>query len=140
MTGWAAWRRPRRQFHRTQGVQRQIGDVDVEQPGVGLRALLHLLGQHDLDDFTRLGRCGVQLTPTLIHLRERQGRDAEQIPLHRRTHRAGIDRVVAHIGPVVDARDHQIGPIAQIARQRNVYAVRWRAVDVAKAIIAACCT
>jgi hypothetical protein len=51
----------------------------------------------------------LQLGPALVHLREGDGRNAEQIAFHGRAHGARVNRVVAHVGAVVDARDHQIG-------------------------------
>jgi hypothetical protein len=72
--------------------------------------------------------------PALLDLREGDGRNAEQVALHRRAHRAGVDGVVAHVGAVVDAAHHQVGPVAQQARERDVHAVGRRAVDVAKAV------
>ncbi|MNT25438.1 hypothetical protein D3C72_1609570 [compost metagenome] len=75
-----------------------------------------------------------QLTPAFLDLRERHGRNAEQVPLHRRTHRARVDCVVTHVCTVVDAGDNQIGPVAQQAGQRNVHAIGRRAIDIAKPI------
>jgi hypothetical protein len=58
----------------------------------------------------------------------------KQITLHGGTHGARVDGVVAHVGAVVDAGDDQIGAVTQQTRQRNVHAVRRRAVDIAKAV------
>jgi hypothetical protein len=76
-----------------------------------------------------------QLGPALVHLREGNRGNAEQIAFHGRAHGARVNRVVAHVGAVVDARDHQIGPVAKQAGQRDMHAVCRRAVHVAKAVI-----
>ncbi|OQB99423.1 MAG: hypothetical protein BWX79_03139 [Alphaproteobacteria bacterium ADurb.Bin100] len=112
-------------------LQRQVGNVDVQQPGPGADHLLLRQLQHD---FARLGPRGVEVRPAPLDLRERDCRDAEQVALHRRAHGAGVDGVVAHVGAVVDARDHQVGPVAQQAGQRDVHTIGRRAVHVAKTV------
>ena len=94
---------------------RQVRDVDVEQPGLvgAARAREHLLHQ-----LARLAGRGVDVGPALLRLRERDGRDAEQVAFHRGAHGARVDGVVAHVGAVVDAAHDQVGPIAEQARSR----------------------
>ena len=112
--------------------QRQVGDVHIQQPGPRAdQALLHHLLDH-----ARNGAGGrIQMRPAFVDLRHRDGRNAKQIPLHGRAHGARIQGVVTHVGPVVDARDHEIRAVAQQTRQGDVHTVSGRAIDVAKPVV-----
>jgi hypothetical protein len=103
-----------------------VRDVHVQQPGRPVQA--HL-AQHLFGDGTRGGRRGIDLAPAFLGLRERDRRHAEEIPLHGRSHGAGVERVVSHVGAVVDAREHEVGPLAHHPGQGQVHAVGRRAVD-----------
>mmetsp|Transcript_83101 Transcript_83101/g.231204 ORF Transcript_83101/g.231204 Transcript_83101/m.231204 type:complete len:332 (-) Transcript_83101:616-1611(-) len=106
-----------------------VGDVDVQQEGPVQPARDDLLDHAARDAGRR-----VQRAPALFHLREGDRRDAEQIALGGRRDGARVQGVVAHVGAVVDARDHQVGPVAEQAGQCQVDTVRRRAADVAEAI------
>jgi len=62
-------------------------------------------------------------------LGKRNRRDAKEIAFHRRSHGARVERVVAHVGAVVDARQHQVGPLRQHPSHGQVHTIRRRAVD-----------
>ena len=81
---------------------------------------------------TRAGR--VEVLPALLHLREGDRRNAEQEALHRRRDGARIERVLAHVGALVDSGDDEVRALLEQARQRQVDAVGRRSVDVAKAV------
>ena len=87
----------------------KIGNVDIEQPGPGAQ---HGLRLQTLDQLAGLYGCAVQLGPALVNQRKRNGRDAKQIAFHGRTHRTRVQGVIPHIGPVVDARHHQVWSVA----------------------------
>ena len=87
-----------------------------------------------LHKFTCALRRHVDMRPAFFSLRKSNRRNAEKITFHRRAHGARVNRVVTHVGAIVDTGHHQIGPVTQQTRQRNVYAVSRRAVDVAKTI------
>ena len=113
---------------------RQVGNIHVQQPGCAAQHLVLRHGQHQV---ARLAGSGLDFQPVLVHLRKGNGRHAKQIAFHGRTHGAGINGVVAHIGAVVDARDHQVWPVVQQARECDVHAVGRRAVHVTKTVGAA---
>ena len=104
---------------------RPIGNVDIEQKRLGRQPLRQHLLHHGAYHPTG----GVQIGPALAHLRKGDRRNAEQVTLHRRRHGARVQRVVTHVGALVDAREHQVGPVAQQAGQGHVHAVGRRAVD-----------
>ncbi|CPP10934.1 Uncharacterised protein [Bordetella pertussis] len=106
-----------------------IGDIDVEQDRRGQRlrdlALDHLAGG---------ARGRFDVLPAFFDQREGDRGDAEQVALAGRGHRAGIKRVVAHVGAVVDAGHHQVGTRIHQAGQGDVHAIGRRAVDVDEAV------
>ncbi len=118
-------------LHRAQLVEREIGNVDVQQPGHFPDQVLRV---HLLDHFAGLARGRLDFAPPLVHLGKRDGRHAEQVALHGRAHGAGIDGVVSHVGAIVDAGDDQVGPEAQQPGERDVHAVGGGAVHVAEAV------
>ena len=121
-------------FHAPQLRQRQVGNVDVEQPGLAAGALAHPPGGHAQHDVTRLQRGVFKVRPALLHLRKGNGRNAKEIAFHRRSHRAGIQRVVAHVRAVVHAGKHPVGLEIGQDMQPRVDAVGRRAVHKIKAV------
>ena len=125
-------------FHALDLLIRQVWNIHIEQPGC-LRGLLPLMQQlhgsrqlhHQLTGTTG---CHLNVRPAFFGLRESQSGDAEEITLHGRAHRAGVNRVVAHVGAVVDTRNHQVRPVTEQAGQRDVHTVRRRAIDETKAV------
>ena len=112
-------------------IQRQVGNVHIQQPRTcANQTLVHHLLDHARNGAGR----SIQMRPAFVDLRHRDGRNAKQIPLHGRAHRARIQGVIAHIGTVVDARDHQVRAIAEQTGQGDVYTVRGCAVDVAEPV------
>ena len=63
--------------------------------------------------------------------------DTQQITFRRGGNGAGINRVVAHVRPVVNARYHHVRQKIQQARDGHMHAVRRGAVDVIKTILRA---
>jgi hypothetical protein len=100
-----------------------VRDVHVEQPGRD-RACLRQQGQDGFHHPPRRAGGGVQVGPALLGLAEGDGRDAEQIAFHGGRDGAGIQGVIAHVGPLVDAGEHQIRPFRQQPGERDVHAVR----------------
>ena len=94
------------------------------------QALLSHL-QHEV---ARLGGCSVQMMPIALHLGKGDGRNTKQITLHGGPHGAGINGVVAHVGTVVDTRQHQVRAVVQQPRQGDVDTISRRAIDIAKTI------
>ena len=96
---------PAQGAHRLQGPGRH---VEVEQhalgPAFGEHPLRHIEGQ--------LGG-GAKLSPLEVGAAHRQGLEAFDGALHRRRHGAGIEHIGAEVGAVVDAGEHQIGPLLQ---------------------------
>ena len=117
--------------------QRQIGDVDIEEPRlaltVGLMPGAGLLPQLQHQILGRFG-CGLDVLPAFFHLRKGNGGNPEQVPLHGRAHGAGINGVIPHVGAVVDAGNDQIGHLGKQAGEGDVDAVGGRAVNVAKPV------
>ena len=107
-----------------------VGDVDVEQVVSWCRRI----AQHMLDDAARDARCRVELEPALLDLRERDRRNPEQEAFHRRRDRPRVQRVVAHVGTLVDAGDDEIGTVLEQPGKREMDAVGRRPVDVAVAV------
>ena len=111
--------------------EREIGNVDVDQPRLAANQTLLLHCQHQLAG--PCCRC-VNMLPAFLHLGERNGRHTKQVPLHRCAHGTGVDRVVPHVGTIVDARDHQVGPVPEQTGERDVHAVGRRAIEITKAV------
>ena len=88
------------QFEMAELVQWQVWNIDIEQPGIAANQLVIRHLQHQ---FTRFLRSGVQMRPILLDLGKGNRRHPKEITFHGRTHRAGVNRVVAHIRAVVDA-------------------------------------
>ena len=132
ITGSLAWRRPRRVTRRGSAVGiGAVRDVDVEQPGRCRRRL----GAAPARSRSRATRAAAsRCAQPFCDLRERDRRNAEQVAFHRRGDGARVERVVAHVGAVVDAGDDQVGPVLEQPGERDVDAVGRRAVDVAKAV------
>ena len=107
-----------------------VRDVHIEQ----IRRARRRLRQHLLDHAARHARRRVEMVPALVDLREGDRRHAEEKALHRGGHGARIQRVVAHVRALVDARHDQVGLVLQQAGQRDVNTVGRRAVDVAHAV------
>ena len=87
-----------------------------------------------LDDVPGQAGCGVDVFPAMGRLRKGDRRDPEQKTFSGRRHGARVQRVVAHVGAIVDARHDQIGPLTEHAGERHVHAIGRRAVDEIKAI------
>ena len=104
-------------------------NVDVEQhrlrPGIGQ------LPHHQLARHTHRR---VQVRIALVHQREGDGGHTQQVAFGGGCHRAGIDGVVAHVGAVVNARDHQVRRPVQQAGDGHVHAVGGRAIDEMEAV------
>ncbi len=99
-----------------------------------LRARLQLGGNE-----LRHNICGffggiVNMSPSLVYLGERNSRYAKQITLHGRTHCARVNGVIAHIGAIVDARDHQVRLGLKQTCKCNMHAICRCAVDILKPI------
>ena len=92
------------------------------------------LRQHLLHQLAGFSRRRIKVAPTFVDLRKSDGWHAKQIAFHRGAHGARVNRVVAHVGAVVDARHHEVGFVIEQACQRNVHAIRRRAIHVAKTV------
>ena len=106
---------PAQRAHRLQGPGRH---VEVEQHALG-----PALGEHPLRHIE--GELGgrPELTPLEVGAAHRQGLEAFDGALHRRRHGAGIEHIGAEVGAVVDAGEHQIGPLLQQGKQGELDAV-----------------
>ena len=103
--------------------RRQVGHVDVEQHRLARAARGEALDQLERD----AARCRNARPP--CGQRDRDRRDAEQVAFGGGGHGAGVDRVVAHVGAEVDARDDHVGREVEQPGDREVHAVGRRAVD-----------
>ena len=96
-----------RHLHALDLVVGQIGNIHVEQPGRKrrLRAVRHSLKRWNELTHQLAGAPGrhIDMGPALFGLRKGNGGDAEKIALHGRTDSARVNRVVAHVGAIVDA-------------------------------------
>ena len=72
--------------------------------------------------------------PIPVDLRECDGRNTHQIALHGSANSARVDRIVSHIGAVIDARDDQVRFITKQASQGNMNAISRCTCDVSKTI------
>ena len=106
---------------------RQVGKVHVDEDALGPSTL----DQHGQEaPCPLLGGRPMMLAVVPVCLAERDGRRAEQRRLHRRSDGAGIGHVLAHVGAVVDAGEHQIGRVVdQDLVEGEENAVGGRAVD-----------
>ena len=109
---------------------RQGRDIDIEQRGIRQR-----LGQEPGHDIAGNVSRGVQMGVATLHQRKGNGGHAQQMAFGSGRHGAGINRVVAHIGAVIDARDDNIRALIEQAGHRDVNAVGWRAIDIEKATV-----
>ena len=64
----------------------------------------------------------------------RDGWDAEQEPFGRGGHGARVDRVVAHVGAEIDARNHHIRQLVEKAGHCQMHAISRRAIDEKEAV------
>ena len=77
---------------------RFIRHIDVEQ-----NRLPELLALKALNQFAGNTRRHGEMTALLAGQRDGDGRHTQQVALHRRGDRAGVDGVVAHVGAHIDA-------------------------------------
>ena len=86
-------------------------------------------------EIVRHAACGLVVRELLAHQRDRDRRDAEQVALGGRGDGARIERVVAHVGAAVDARNDHVGLEVEEARHRHVDAIGRRPVHVVEAVV-----
>src|SRR5262249_28529347 len=72
--------------------------------------------------------------PRLAGERDRERRDAEQVALSRGRDRSRVDRIVAHVGPEVDARHDHVRHLVEQAGDGEMDAVGGRAVHEAEPV------
>src|SRR5215831_14996959 len=131
LDGWLGLVAPAepRDLEALQGFVGDIGHVDVEQDGLAQRSLLEAL-----DQVARDPRRGLVVPPRLAGERDRERRDPEQVALGRRRDRSRVDRIVAHVGPEIDARYDDVRHLIEQAGDRQMYAVGGRAVHKAEPV------
>src|SRR5258706_545355 len=103
---------------------RDVGNIDVEQQRLAERR-----AREPLDQLERHADGGFKVLADLAGERHRDRGDAEQVAFDRGGDGAGIDGVVAHVGPEVDPRDDDVGSEVEQARDRDVHAIGGCAVN-----------
>ncbi len=116
-------------FGATQVAIGDIGNIDVQQHRLGNR-----IAEKTLHQFPRDAAGGIEM----ITLETGQGkcnrRNTQQKPFGRRGNRSRINRVVTHIGTVINAGNDNIGQVIEHSGNRQMDAIRRRAINEIKSV------
>src|SRR5881396_2631734 len=107
---------------------RDVGHVDVEQP---FAERLVAMAPQQLDDY---GRGGLEVAADLVRKGHGERWYAQKITFGGASDRTRINRVVAHVGTMIDARDDHLRQVVEQARYGEMDAVGRRPVDEEEAV------
>src|SRR5204863_5836364 len=107
---------------------RDVGHVHIEQP---FAERLVAMPPQQFDDY---GRGGLEVATHLVRERDGERWYAQKIPLGGTRNGTRINRVVAHVRTVIDARDDHLRQVIEQPRDREMDAVGGRAVYEQKAV------